>query len=84
VPGPARADVNGRIWLHEGPPINGLPPGNGNRTYDIIDKTGQIVDRVQLPDGTMLAGFGPKGLVYLLALKNHMTATIERAILPLH
>lgn len=84
VPGSARGDLNGRIWVHEGPSINGLPPGNGNRTYDIIDKTGQIVDRVQLPDGTMLAGFGPKGLVYLLALKNHMTVTIERAVLPPH
>jgi hypothetical protein len=82
VPGHARSDLIGRIWVQEGPLINGLPPGN--QTYDIIDKTGQIVDRVQLPDGTMLAGFGPKGLVYLLALKNHLSVTIERAILPPH
>ena len=49
-----------------------------------VDKTGQIVDRVQLPDGTLLAGFGPKGLVYLLAQKNGTTVTIERAVLSPH
>jgi hypothetical protein len=32
--------------------------------YDIIDKEGKLVDRVVLPPGSAIAGFGP-GVVYL-------------------
>jgi hypothetical protein len=33
--------------------------------YDVIDRTGKLVDRVMVPAGTTIAGFGPAGVVYL-------------------
>jgi hypothetical protein len=31
----------------------------------VIDKSGKLVDRVQVPAGTTIAGFGAGGVVYL-------------------
>jgi hypothetical protein len=33
--------------------------------YDVVDRKGELVDRVQLPAGRTLMGFGPGGVVYL-------------------
>ena len=33
--------------------------------YGVIDGGGRLVDRVVLPPGTAIAGFGPRGVVYL-------------------
>jgi hypothetical protein len=72
------ADLNGRIWIREGPSIVGRPVGHP--VYDIIDRTGRIVDRVQLPDGRGLAGFGPGGAIYAFA-QAPTSVKIERYIL---
>ena len=32
---------------------------------DVIDRSGKLVDRVQVPAGTTIAGFGAGGIVYL-------------------
>ena len=42
-----------------------MRPNPGGPIYDIIDKTGVMVDRIQLPSGYTLAGFGPDKIVYL-------------------
>jgi len=44
------------------------PPPAGPRdglVYDVIDRNGALIDRVQIPGGTTIAGFGPGGAVYL-------------------
>jgi hypothetical protein len=33
--------------------------------YSVIDRSGALVDRVMIPAGTAIAGFGPGGVVYL-------------------
>lgn len=33
--------------------------------YDVVNRKGELVERVQLPAGRTIAGFGPKGVIYL-------------------
>lgn len=58
-----RADADNQLWIRPRPAI-GASRGGG-AIYDIVDRTGTQVDRVQLPTGRTLAGFGPGGAVYL-------------------
>jgi hypothetical protein len=57
-----RADADNHVWIRPKPPA-GAPRGGGT-IYDIVDRTGALVDRIQLPAGRILAGFGPGGMVY--------------------
>ena len=61
VPRATRVDPEGRIWLLERANIGSKAP----LVYDVIDRTGQIVDRVQMPPDAAVIGFGPGGSVYL-------------------
>ena len=56
--GAARADTEGRLWVRT------TAPSDAGPIYDVIDETGQLVDRVKLPYGRVISGFGP-GVVYL-------------------
>jgi hypothetical protein len=58
--GSVRADAEGKLWVR----IMSPKPSSGPE-YDVIDRTGKLVDRVVLPAGTTIAGFGPGGTVYL-------------------
>ncbi len=57
--GGARADADGNVWVR----LIATKPMPGP-VYDIIDKDGKLVDRVVLPAGAAIAGFG-KGSVFL-------------------
>jgi len=63
TPSSVRPDLEGRVWIALGPRIIG-PPSPDPVIYAIIDTTGRIVDRVELPPGRVIAGFGPAGAVY--------------------
>ena len=58
--GSVRADAEGKLWVR----IMSLKPASGPE-YDVIDRMGKLVDRVVLPVGTTIAGFGAGGTVYL-------------------
>jgi hypothetical protein len=58
--GSVRADAEGKLWVR----IMSPKPASGPE-YDVIDRTGRLVDRVVLPAGTAIAGFGSAGTVYL-------------------
>jgi hypothetical protein len=58
--GSVRADAEGKLWVR----IMSPKPASGPE-YDVIDRTGRLVDRVVLPAGTTIAGFGAAGTVYL-------------------
>ena len=58
--GAVRADAEGRLWVRIMPP----KPSSGPE-YDVIDRSGKLVDRVVLPAATTIAGFAPGGIVYL-------------------
>lgn len=57
-----RVDLDGRLWVLERGKIATPSPG---LIYDIIDRSGQIVDRVQAPANAAVIGFGPGGVIYL-------------------
>ena len=59
--GSVRADMDGRLWVRTIP----TKPTPGGAIYDVIDGKGALVDRVQVPAGTTIAGFGKGGIVYL-------------------
>lgn len=37
------------------------------QVYDVVNREGKLVERVKLPGGRQIAGFGPNGLIYLVA-----------------
>jgi hypothetical protein len=59
--GSVRADMEGKLWVRVMP----SRPASAGPEYDVIDRTGKLVDRVSLPAGTVIAGFGAGGTVYL-------------------
>jgi len=60
-PSSVRADMDDRIWVRTIP----TKPTPGGAIYDIIDRSGKLVDRVQVPAATTIAGFGTGGIVFL-------------------
>jgi hypothetical protein len=59
--GSVRADMDGRLWVR----TIATKPTPGGAIYDVVDKDGKLVDRIQVPAGTTIAGFGKGGIVYL-------------------
>ena len=58
--GSVRADAAGKLWVR----LISPKPTSGPE-YDVIDRTGKLVDRVVVPAGTTIVGFAPGGVVYL-------------------
>jgi hypothetical protein len=75
-PGSVLADLEGHLWIL---PTTSTNSANGF-TYDVINRKGDIFERVQLPKGHVLVGFGPKNVVYLTKADGKMTY-LERALL---
>lgn len=69
-----RADNDDNLWVRT-IPTRQLP---GGPVYDVINRKGELVDRVQVPASTTILAFGPGGDVYLL-LRDGTTQTVERA-----
>ena len=59
--GEMRADFDGNVWIL---PSTSTQAGRG-LLYDVINKRGELVERVRLPQGRALEGFGANGAVYL-------------------
>jgi hypothetical protein len=60
--GATRADEDGNLWVRF-TPMRPMPPGG--TVYDIINRQGELTDRIQLPVGYALVGFGAGKVVYL-------------------
>ena len=54
-----QGDLDGNLWVRTTIVVNGGP------IYDVIDASGKMVDRVVLPAGRVIAGFGKGGVVYM-------------------
>jgi len=59
--GAVRADADGNLWVRTVQPR----PIPGGAIYDIVSRQGELVDRLQLPQGYSLVGFGKGKVVYL-------------------
>jgi len=59
--GATRADADGNLWVR-GNPMRPMP---GGVVYDVMNRQGTMIDRIQLPMGYQLVGFGPGQVVFL-------------------
>jgi hypothetical protein len=59
--GAVRADADGHLWVRTIPPA----PLTGGAIYDVLDRDGRRIDRVQVPRATAIAGFAPNGVIFL-------------------
>jgi hypothetical protein len=57
-----RADLDGNVWILPATSAS----AKGGLLYDVVSPAGEIVERVQLPAGRSVAGFGRGGVLYLL------------------
>jgi len=74
-----RADADNRLWIRPKPPVGAQRGASAGPIYDIVDRTGALVDRVQLPAGRTLAGFGRAGVVFL-AIRDAGATRIEKRL----
>lgn len=56
--GAVRGDLDGNLWIRTSNVVS------GGSVYDIVNAKGELTDRVLLPAGRVIAGFG-KGVVYM-------------------
>ena len=70
--GAARGDADGNLWIRTSKMVN------GGTVYDVISNKGELKDRVLLPPGRVIAGFGPGGVVYMGVVDGAITH-LERA-----
>jgi hypothetical protein len=62
--GAVKADRDAHLWIL---PRTSLSAKDG-LLYDVINRNGEIIERVQFPKGYALAGFGEHGVVYVVRL----------------
>jgi hypothetical protein len=70
-----RADADGNLWVLTIP----TKPQPAGSAYDVINGKGEVTERVLIPEGRTILGFGPGGVVYL-AKRDGTSTTIERAM----
>jgi hypothetical protein len=70
--GAVQADADGNLWIRTSTVRDGQP------VYDIVNRRGELFDRVQLPSFRTIAGFGP-GVVYMAVKDSAGVVHLERA-----
>ena len=72
-PNSSRGDPDGIIWIRTTHRLGGRP------VYYLVNRKGSVVDRVQLPAGRTIAGFGRNHTVYLSYVDPAGGVRLERA-----
>jgi hypothetical protein len=72
--GAAKADADGNLWLRTSARSANVV---GGAIYDVIDRNGVLVDRLQIPPGRQIVGFGKNGVVYM-SVRDGAAAWLER------
>lgn len=73
-PGSVRSDLDGNVWIVP----RTTAASTGGLLYDVVNRKGEIVERVQFPKGVALVGFGAGGVVYLNRVQGNI-GFLERA-----
>jgi hypothetical protein len=60
-PNSVRADLDNNLWIRTIPP----KPVPGGPIFDVVNPKGELTDRIQVPPGYALVGFGRGKVVYL-------------------
>jgi hypothetical protein len=74
--GAAVVAPDGRVWVHRTRAHSDSVP-----VYDVFDASGKVAQRVSLPKGTRLVGFG-RGVVYLVRPDEDDLLRVQRHRLP--
>jgi hypothetical protein len=74
-PGTAIPDMDGNLWI--------LPPyatalSSDSLVYDVVNGSGVLIERVRVPAGQWIAGFGRDGAVYLVSGTRRLGYHLER------
>lgn len=69
--GAMKADLDGNLWIRTSKVHNGGP------VYDVVNRSGALIDRVAFPFARVIAGFGP-GVVYM-GVRDDKGARLELA-----
>ncbi|HTE44495.1 MAG TPA: hypothetical protein VK636_04535 [Gemmatimonadaceae bacterium] len=72
--GAARADLDGNLWIRTSATRNGAIAGP---IYDVVNRKGEVTDRIQVPSGRVIVGFAKGGVVYMMA-RDDKGAWLER------
>ena len=72
-PNSTRADPYGVLWIRTTQRLRGEP------VYYLVDRKGTAIDRVQLPPGRTIAGFGRNRTIYLASVDASGGVRLERA-----
>ena len=74
--GAVRADADGNLWIRTNPP----KPVPGGAVWDVVSRDGGVIDRLQLPQGYAIVGFG-KGKVVYLSMRDQSGIKLARVLL---
>ena len=69
---PLSSDADGNVWIRTTNNVDGRP------VYDVVNRRGEMIDRVQLPAFRTVAGFGP-GVIYMAVKDSSGAVRLERA-----
>ncbi|MEP6491182.1 MAG: hypothetical protein ABJF01_00800 [bacterium] len=72
--GATRADLDGNLWIRTSATRNGAIAGP---IYDVVNRKGEVTDRIQVPSGRTIVGFAKGGIVYMMA-RDDKGAWLER------
>ena len=72
VSGAARGDLEGNLWIRTSKSVN------KGAVYDVVNRKGELIDRVLVPQFRVIAGFGAGGIVYMGVLDG-TAARLEEA-----
>jgi hypothetical protein len=73
--GAARADRDGNLWIL---PSTSSQSSGGELVYDVVNLKGEVFQRVRVPAGRSIAGFGKGGVVFLQGGDMRTGLTLER------
>jgi hypothetical protein len=72
--GAVKPDLDGNLWIL---PTTSLQ-ARGGLLYDVVNKKGEVFERVQLPADRDIAGFGRGGIIYLSKRDGTSAYILER------
>jgi hypothetical protein len=72
IPGSTRADPEGNLWIRTSKNVDARP------VYDVVNRKGELIDRVQIPANRAIIGFGAGGTVFL-GVRDGTVAHLEKA-----
>jgi hypothetical protein len=77
--GAAMADMDDHLWIL---PTTSKQSKAGELVYDVVNTKGELFERVRVPLGRYIVGFGHDGVVYMATGNLTSGFTIERTKLP--